>query len=75
MASNYIIQSVLIPRERFDINNAINWINKHHFILKKIDITPSFFRFRQINPTQNDGYINYRTKILPNGIELIIAYK
>ena len=73
----YILQSVLIPKILFNLDDAIKWIDNHHFELKKIDETINFYRFRQINPQYIEklGYTNYKIKKLNNGIELVLAYK
>lgn len=63
------VQSVLIPRI-IPLNEAIKWVKSHNFKVKKIDTTDRFYRFRQYTPKDTDNYI---TKVLPNGVELIIA--
>jgi len=68
-----IIQSVLVPKNKFSKEEAINYIKKH-FKFKKIDETQrkNFYSFRQFNPTQGSSY---STKKLKNGVELVFEYK
>lgn len=74
---HYYLQSVLIPKTLYKLDDAIKWIDNHQFKLKKIDETVNYYRFRQINPNyiENLGYTNYKIKTLSNGIELVLAYK
>jgi hypothetical protein len=68
-----IIQSVLVPKNKFTRKEAINYVKKH-FKFLKIDEKQrrNFYSFRQFNPTYGS---NYSTKILNNGVELIFEYK
>jgi len=68
-----IIQSVLVPKNKFSKEEAINYIKKH-FKFKKIDENQrkNFYSFRQFNPTQGSSY---STKKLKNGVELVFEYK
>jgi hypothetical protein len=63
----FAIQSVLVPKDKFTIAEAIKYI-REHFEYKKIDVAPSYFRFRQFDPTPNSKYF---TKVLNNGVELV----
>jgi len=68
-----IIQSVLVPKNKFTRKQAINYIKKH-FKFIKIDDNQrkNFYSFRQFNPTYGS---NYSTKKLKNGVELVFEYK
>jgi hypothetical protein len=68
-----IIQSVLVPKNKFTRKQAINYIKKH-FKFIKIDDNQrkNFYSFRQFNPTHGS---NYSTKKLKNGVELVFEYK
>lgn len=68
-----IIQSVLVPKNKFTRKEAINYVKKH-FKFLKIDEKQrrNFYSFRQFNPTYGS---NYSTKKLKNGVELIFEYK
>jgi hypothetical protein len=80
MEKNYKLHSVLIPKNNeFDsLDKAINWIKENDFkVKKKVDITNDYYRFRQLNPQYliRTGYSEFRSKRLPNGVLLVIAYK
>lgn len=62
------VQSVLIPYT-FSLPQATAWLDKHHYVHYKVDEKSNFRRFRQYNPRDEDVY---RTKVLPNGIRLVI---
>lgn len=60
------IQSVLIPKidqngKPRNLNDAKKWIKDHNFKLtyygKGVDITPNFYRFRQLSPNTKHKYI------------------
>ena len=64
-------QSVLVPKS-VPIENAVGWVISHGYVVLKIDITDKFYRFRQYTPKKTEKYY---TKVLPNGVELIVAGK
>ena len=61
------LQTILFPRSKFTVPQAIRWLNEHRHSHRKIDITDQFLRFRQMPP----GFHKYYTKTLNNGIELV----
>lgn len=63
-----LVQSVLVPK-LFPMDQAIEWVKSHKFKVYKIDVTDRFYRFRQLEPKPDANYI---TKVLPNGVELVI---
>lgn len=65
------VQSVLIPYS-FSLPQALHWLDKHKYVHYKVDEKPNFRRFRQFDPRDDDVY---RTKVLSNGIRLIINVK
>lgn len=73
-----IVQSVLVPKSKYNRDEAISYVRKH-FDYKKIDSNQrkNFYSFRQEEPTKlkNKGYNGYITKVLPNKVELVIAVK
>jgi len=73
----YIVQSVLIHKNLYNKNEAINFIKNNNFKFKKIDTTQNYYRFRQIDPKyiENQGFKNYKIKKIKNGIMLVLAYK
>ena len=60
-----MLQTILIPK-KFGLRRAISWVDKHA-IVKKVDITNNYYRFRQSNPKKG----KYYTKKLQNGIQLV----
>ena len=65
------VQTILVPRHDFTLQEAYDWIEDHHFGHRKVDITEDYFRFRQMTPMQGGRYV---TKTLPNGVEIVIHY-
>ena len=64
------VQSVLIPRKKFSLLSAKEWLMSNNYKLKKIDITENFFRFRQYSPSRSTAF---RMKTLPNGVKLVLS--
>ena len=74
---NYIIQSVLIPTDKYNLKEGVKWLEEHKFKHNKVDNkSGNFMRFRQINPEtlKKKGFTNYFTYKLKNGIEYIVSY-
>ena len=65
------VQTVLVPRHEFTLQEAFDWMEDHHFGHRKVDITEDYFRFRQMTPMKGGRYV---TKTLPNGVEIVIHY-
>ena len=67
---NENVQSVLVPKNAYSLEEAIDYVKKH-FQFKKLDVfqRPNYFSFRQFNPRPNAKYF---TKKLDNGILLVI---
>ncbi len=63
-----VVQSVLIPK-KFTLKKALSWMLENGYIIKKIDVTSNYYRFRQVSP---DDSKNYYTQSLKNGIKLVI---
>lgn len=61
------LQTILIPKT-FTRKQATDWLKRHKYKHAKIDITPSYYRFRQIPP---DSKKRYQTVTLPNNIKLV----
>lgn len=74
-----MINSFIFPRDNWNVTSARNWL-KEHKQPKERKVAydrPNFITF-QINTAEHIeklGYKKYRTKTLPNGVEIIIAYK
>ena len=73
----YKVQSVVVPKENFSQESAIEWVHIHNFKLKKVDETEHFYRFRQLSPSylRSNGYNKYIAHKLENGVSLILVYK
>ena len=73
---SYKLHSIIIPKEYYTYKEAEDWIIKHNYKTNKQRETPNEWRFSQLTP----AYLtkikmdNYRTKILPNHIMLVIGY-
>lgn len=63
-----MLQTILIPKAKFSLSDAIDWVSSHHYSAHKVDITDKFYRFRQHTPYHMGSYY---TITLPNGIELV----
>jgi hypothetical protein len=66
-----MLQTILVPKSKFSLPDAIHWVRTHRFIADKVDTTDRFYRFRQMTPYPGG---EYRTKTLPNGVELVTHY-
>jgi hypothetical protein len=63
-----MLQTVLIPRSKFSLSEATNWVMEHKFHAVRVDMTPQFFRFRQQDPL---GSGRCHTQTLKDGVELV----
>jgi len=69
------IHSIIFPKESFKVGEARQWLKKNKFIWnEKVnkEYRHNFLTFRQKPPELFSRFI---TKVLPNGIELIIGYR
>lgn len=64
--------TVLVPKNKFTIRDAVNWVNNNNFKTTKIDISDNYYRFRQSVPR---NYARYYSKKLRNGIVLVMYRK
>jgi hypothetical protein len=67
----YIIQSIILRKDKFTQREAEQWIREHGYKLTKPDVTRHFYRFRQHEPLPN---VHYRTVELGTDGEMIIGY-
>jgi len=65
------VQTVLFPKAKFSIAEAVDWLKKHGYKHKDVDLGDKFVRFRQHEPVPGCRYI---TKTLPNGVEIVLCY-
>lgn len=74
-----LVQSILIPKSRFSLDEAITYI-KEHYKFKKVDIpqNTAFYRFRQFDPRylkEKKGLTSVKTLVdKKTGIHKIIFY-
>jgi len=70
------VQSVVIPKKKFTLKQSDKWIKdngyKLTFYKKPVDITVGFYRYRQKAPSRFNPK-KYKTKVLKNGILLILG--
>ena len=73
----YKLQSVLFQRQGYNLEDAVRWLVKNGFDVKKIDATLHYWRFRQLSPTKlrKEGYNNFITKEVAPHIKFIFGYK
>lgn len=69
----YIVQSVLLKREKFGKGEAFDWVRKHGYKAEKVDVTPHYYRFRQMDSASLHGF---RFREIPLGKDgyLTVAY-
>jgi hypothetical protein len=63
------VQTVLIPRSKFTMLRAVNWLKKHGYKYLKVDVTKNYYRFRQKTPKNGILYYSYK---LPNGVIIVL---
>ena len=69
--SSYV-QSILFDKDIMSISDAIEWLIKHNFKIKKIDETENYYRFRQRNP---DARKKYAYKMITPALSFIFQFK
>lgn len=70
-----LVQSVILHRDRFTKPEAYDWIRKHNYSVHYgVDITPEYYRFRQIQPERLHGF---RIRSVPLGEDgyILVAYR
>jgi len=77
---NYMINSILFPKDNWTVASGRTWLKEHKFPKEvKVNLThrPNFITFRLNAPDYMEklGYKRYVTKKLPNGVEIVMAYK
>ena len=69
----YVVQSVTLRRRAFSKGDAFKWIHDHGYKSSKVDVTPEFYRFRQVDPERLHG-TRFRTIDLGDVGHLILSY-
>lgn len=63
-----LLQTVLVPKDKFTLTKAKTWVVSHGFKAPKVDSAANFYRFRQATPKAS---AKFYTVSLPNGVELV----
>jgi hypothetical protein len=69
----YVVQSITLRRDAFSKDEAFRWVRDHGYTAPKVDVTPGFFRFRQVDPERLHG-ARFRTISLGHEGHMILAY-
>ena len=64
------LQSVLMPKNKFNKKEANVWIKKNNYINKKVDETKNYYRYRQVPPPKDK--VKYYFVNLPNGVKFVM---
>jgi len=73
--THYKVQSVILGREHFkNLVEAKHWLVKNGYKDKGVDVTPHYYRFRQINPQVLEHTHRFRSVELKGVGYLIMAY-
>jgi len=70
--SRVVIQSLLFPKDSFNLTQAEKWADKNKYKTNHINTTANFIRMRQKDPGK---YNLFRTIKLKNGVKALIAVK
>lgn len=75
MTNHYVVQSVLLSRDKFKtLGEAKEWLTSHGYKYALPDTTPSFYRFRQRDPHRLEMTHRLRTIKIGDAGNLIVAY-
>ena len=69
----YVIQSILLKRSKFEKGRAYAWMRDHGYSVAKLDVTPQFYRFRQVDSDRLKGG-RFRMIGLGDIGEMVIVY-
>lgn len=77
---NYMINSILFPKDNWTVGSARSWMKEHNYpidVKVNLDHRPNFITLRLNAPEYMTklGFTKYITKRLPNGVEIVMAYK
>lgn len=70
---SYLVQSVVLKRSKMSKRDADRWVKEHGYKLTAPDITPEFYRYRQMDPARLHAF-RFRTIDLGDIGHLIVAY-
>lgn len=71
--SKYIVQSVILKKEKFTQREAERWIKENDYKLTLPDITQHYYRFRQVDPKMLHHF-RFREVALGDIGYLVVAY-
>jgi hypothetical protein len=64
------VHAIHFPKPRWTLERAERWLLKHAYTpIKDVDNTKHFYRYRILPRSKK---YNYFTKVLPNGIHMVI---
>lgn len=74
---DYKVQSVIFNKNKYNINDCKLWLKEKNLLVKKIDETEKYYRFRQYNPNylKKLGYNDFQTIEINNDIKMIVVYR
>jgi hypothetical protein len=74
--SDYVVQCVCFPVS-YGVKEAKKWLKASGYKSPKVDETENQLRFRQIAPNtvKKQGFTEYKTKEIGDGIQLVLVYK
>jgi len=76
MTNHYVVQSVLLSRDKFkSVADAKEWLVSHGYRYTLPDTTQSFYRFRQRDPERLAMTHRLRTIKIGDVGSLIVAYR
>jgi hypothetical protein len=76
MTNHYVVQSVLLSRDKFkSVDEAKAWLTEHGYRYTMPDTTPSYYRFRQRDPHPLTMTHRLRTVKIGDVGNLIVAYR
>jgi len=70
----YLVQSVILRKDKFSKGEAFKWVRDHDYSVRYgVDITPEYYRFRQVPPERLQGF---RIRSIPLGDDgyILVAY-
>ena len=70
---SYLVQSVTLRRDKMSKGEAYKWVRDHGYSAHKIDVTPHYYRFRQVDPERLRGG-RFRSISLGDIGHLIVFY-
>jgi hypothetical protein len=71
----YLVQSVILHRDKFTKPEAYDWVRKHDYSVRYgVDVTPEYYRFRQVPPERLHGF-RIRSIALGDDGYILVAYQ